>query len=150
MSTATHQAKLSELQSRVQGIDADLKALDDEYLLLAGRFDSWDKHVLQQAAQLEERRTALIRDKSLAICATGFLLKQVEAEKEQEQKEADRRKLVESRTHVDAICALNTELDPQLQLSPFCCRRELQASRRSATLVSCPTQLLIACSRAVW
>jgi hypothetical protein len=112
--TATHEAKLSELQNRVVAIDADLKALDDEYIGLASRFDSGNKHLLQQAEQLEQRRTALVRDKALTLAAAGVLAKQQEAEQQQAQQAEQRKQLLEAKQLGDQVASLHVDLDRML------------------------------------
>jgi hypothetical protein len=111
MTASTHEAKLSQLQARVVAIDSDLKELDDQYLELAGRFDSQDKHLLQQAEQIEERGNRLRRERAVCLAAAG----QVEQQRQQEVAaavEAEKRKqLLAAKQLAGAVMAANTAID---------------------------------------
>ena len=104
-------ARMAELSSRVQTIDAALGDLDAKYLELAGRWDINDQGLLKEASIIETRITNLKRQKALTLAAGAQLelKRQAEAEAaEQAERDAKRR---EAKQHADAICSLNVEVD---------------------------------------
>jgi hypothetical protein len=109
-----HEAKLSELQTRVQAIDAAIRDLDSQYeALTADGFEINDR-VLKQAAVLETRRNNLVREKTLHLAAAGA----VEALRRKEQSAAEqtekRKQLLEAKQLGDQVASLHVDLDRML------------------------------------
>jgi hypothetical protein len=115
MTAVTHEAKLSQLQQRVGEIDAAIAALDSQYLELAGRFDSHDKHLLQQAEQIEEKGAKLRRERAVCLAAAGQVEQQRQREQVEQEQQARRKLQIEARQHADAVCVINTRIDEALQ-----------------------------------
>jgi hypothetical protein len=115
MSTA-HETRLTELSSRVFAIDADLKALDDQYIEIASRFDGSDSQsALKEADRIERRAAELRREKAMCLAAAG----QVEQRRLQEQSEAEqaekRKQQLEAKQPADRIMGLNVDADRHLE-----------------------------------
>jgi hypothetical protein len=106
----------SELQSRLASIDAEISKLDDEFAALAASFSGTDGQTsLRQAEQIEQRLSALRREKAMSIAAQAHVTKQ-QLDEKAAQAEADRRALqAERQQHIDAVTALSVECDDFLQ-----------------------------------
>jgi hypothetical protein len=107
-------ATLEELTSRVQAIDGQISQLDVEFADAAASFDSGNSSTaLKRAEAIEQRIHSLRREKAVCLAAAG----QVAQRRLQEQSEAaaaEQRKLqIAARTHADAICSLNLDIDRQ-------------------------------------
>jgi hypothetical protein len=111
--TVSHDARMSELQNRVQSIDASLSELDAKYIELAGRWDTNDQGLLKEASIIETRIGNLKREKALTLAAAGQLELKRKAEQEEQEREVNRQKLVEAKRHADAVMAANVDIDRQ-------------------------------------
>jgi hypothetical protein len=112
--TSTHESRLSELQQRVAAIDAEVALLDDRYSSVANDFESGNQQALKRAEQIEEKITALRREKALALAAQVRIAEQQKQEqaaveqRERQQREAEAGKLA------NAICSLHNDIDRAL------------------------------------
>jgi hypothetical protein len=112
----SHDARMSELQARVQTLDASLADLDQKYNELASRFDGDPSALMKEANIISTRIDNARKEKALMLAAAGQLELKRQAEQEEQERESDRRKRTEAKQIADQIMAAQVDLDRQLVL----------------------------------
>jgi hypothetical protein len=109
------ETRQAELQNRISQIDSEIAKLDADFTALAASFNGTDgASSLRQAEQIEQRLSALRREKAMSIAAQSHVTK-LQLDEKAAQAEADRRaRIAEAKQHATAIVTLNNEIDQQL------------------------------------
>jgi hypothetical protein len=110
----------NELQARITQLDADIAALDQNFLELASAFNAVDGASsdsvasLKQAEQIERRLMQLRREKSLCLAGQAHVTK-LQLDARDKAAQAERLALqATAKQHSDAVITLNAEIDEHL------------------------------------
>jgi hypothetical protein len=111
----------AELQARITHLDADIAALDQNFLELASAFNavvdgasSDSVASLKQAEQIERRLMQLRREKTLCLASQAHVTK-LQLDARDKAAQAERLALqATAKTHADGVITLNSEIDEHL------------------------------------
>jgi hypothetical protein len=106
-----HENKLSELRSRAAEIDVEVANLDAEFTRLASAYDVGDAASLKRANSIEEKATALRREKAILIARQHNLAIQRQAEAKAAEEQERNQRLVQAKQVADAVAEANVEAD---------------------------------------